>query len=164
MPAVWAGIDAGKQAHHCVVLYIRPADQIVVTLRLLTAHRLDVIRDRVRAIARLRATLPEYFSALEAAFDYSKHKAALTLLSRYATPESLRRIGTTRLTAWLCARQCRNSAHVAQIAITAAHAQTVIMPAYTVGAVLVTKLAATTTQIDADLQNRCHDPHPPHAA
>ena len=35
----------------------------------------------------------EYFPALERAFDYSKNKAALVLLSHYATPDSLRRIG-----------------------------------------------------------------------
>lgn len=42
-------------------------------------RRLDLIHDRVRSINRLRATLLEYFPALEAAFDYSKHKAALTI-------------------------------------------------------------------------------------
>lgn len=43
-------------------------------LRLLTARRTDVIGDRVRAINRLRATLLEYFPALERAFDYSKRR------------------------------------------------------------------------------------------
>jgi transposase len=92
---------------------VRGADRVAVDVRLLTSHRLDVIHDRVRAINRLRATLLEYFPALERAFDYSKNKAALTLLSRYATPGSLRRIGTTRLTVWLRSQGCRNSAAVA---------------------------------------------------
>lgn len=51
---------------------------------LATAHcppRTDLICDRVRAINRLRATLLEYFLALERDFDYSKSRAALTLLS-----------------------------------------------------------------------------------
>ncbi len=60
--------------------------------------------DRVRAINRLRATLLEYFPSLERAFDYSKSKAALILLSRYRTPEALRRVGAKRLFAWLKAR------------------------------------------------------------
>ena len=72
---------------------VRIATGIAVDLRLLTSHRLDVIHDRVRAINRLRATMLEYFPALERAFDYSKNKAALVLLSHYATPDSLRRIG-----------------------------------------------------------------------
>ena len=74
--------------------HVRGADQVSVDLRLLTARRTDLICDRVRAINRLRATLLEYFPALERAFDYSKSKAALTLLSGYSTPDGLRRIGT----------------------------------------------------------------------
>jgi transposase len=51
---------------------VRGGDQISADLRLLTARRTDLVCDRVRAINRLRATLLEYFPALEAAFDYSK--------------------------------------------------------------------------------------------
>jgi len=57
---------------------VRGADQISTDLRLLTARRTDLVYDRVRTINRLRATLLEYFPALEAAFDYSK-KAPLIL-------------------------------------------------------------------------------------
>jgi transposase len=64
---------------------VRGADQISVDLRLLTARRTDVICDRLRAINRLRSILLEYFPALERVFDYSKSKAALTLLSGYPT-------------------------------------------------------------------------------
>jgi hypothetical protein len=98
-------------------------DQVSVDLRLLTAHRLDLIHDRVRAVNRLRATLLEYFPALEAAFDYSKHNAALSILMKYATPQALRRAGRARLARWLKARHCRDSAHVADVAVTAAEAQ-----------------------------------------
>ena len=119
------------------------ATEIAVDLRLLTSHRLDVIHDRVRAINRLRATMLEYFPALERAFDYSKNKAAPILLSHYATPDSLRRIGVTQLAAWLKARGCRNSAGVAKAAVDAARTQTTTLPAQSVGSALVTKLAAT---------------------
>lgn len=130
---------------------VRTATEIAVDLRLLTSHRLDVIHDRVRAINRLRATMLEYFPALERAFDYSKNKAALVLLSHYATPDSLRRIGVTRLAAWLKARGCRNSAGVAKAAVDAARAQTTALPAHAVGSALVAKLAATIAAIDEDL-------------
>lgn len=130
---------------------VRGANQVAVDVRLLTSHRLDVIHDRVRAINRLRATLLEYFPALERAFDYSKNKAALTLLSRYATPDSLRRVGVTRLTAWLKARGCRNSAKVAQAAVDAANAQHTALATEALGSTLVTKLAAQITAIDEDL-------------
>jgi transposase len=130
---------------------VRCAEQVAVDLRLLTSHRLDVTHDRVRAINRLRATLLEYFPALERAFDYSKNKAALSLLSRYATPDSLRRVGVSRLAAWLKARGCRNSTRVAQIAVDAARTQTTALPAQTIGAPLVAKLAAQIAAIDEDL-------------
>ncbi len=130
---------------------VRVSKQVAIDLGLLTAHRLDVVHDRVRAINRLRATMLEYFPALERSFDYSKNKAALTLLSNYATPESLRRMGATRLAGWLKARGCRNSARVAQVAVDAAQAQRSALPAQSVGAPLVAKLAAQITAIDADL-------------
>ena len=96
---------------------VRGGDQISTDLRLLTARRTDLAYDRVRAINRLRATLLEFFPALEAAFDYSK-KAPLILLSGYQTPEAIRRIGAARLAAWLKKRGCRGSVTVARKAWT----------------------------------------------
>ncbi|MFF0991610.1 IS110 family transposase [Kocuria sp. CPCC 205315] len=135
---------------------VRGADQISVDLRLLTSRRTDLICDRVRAINRLRATMLEYFPALERAFDYSKSKAALTLLSGYQTPQALRRIGVTRLTAWLKNRGCRNSASVAQTAVDAANTQHTSLPTQAVGSALVGKLAAEITAIDAELTGIDH--------
>jgi transposase len=130
---------------------VRDADQISVDLRMLTARRTDLICDRVRAINRLRATLLEYFPALERAFDYSKNKAALTLLSEYQTPDRLRRMGATRLAAWLRKRGCRNSAAVAAAAVDAAHQQFTTLPAEPIGSTLVIRLAAEISAIDRDL-------------
>jgi transposase len=131
---------------------VRRADLIATDLRLLTARRTDVICDRVRAINRLRETLLEYFPALERAFDYSKSKAALTLLSQYQTPENLRRIGASRLASWLKARGCRNSETVARTALEAAHSQRTTLPTQRVGALLVVRLAAEITAIDDELK------------
>jgi transposase len=130
---------------------VRVTGQVALGLRLLTSHRLDVACDRVRAINRLRAMLLEYFPALERSFDYSKNKAALTLLTHYSTPQGLRRIGVTRLTAWLKARGCRSSAAVAKAAVDAAGAQATALPSQEVGSMLVAKLAATIMAIDSDL-------------
>jgi len=130
---------------------VRGADQVSVDLRLLTAHRTDVICDRVRAINRLRATMLEYFPALERAYDYSKNKAALVLLSHFTTPQGLRRVGPARLTAWLKARGCRNSAKIAATAISAAHAQHTTLPTQPMGSALVSELAAHIQDIDATL-------------
>lgn len=54
---------------------VRDPDRVSVDLRLLTAKRLDLIHDRIRSINRLRATLLEYFPALEAAFDSANQLA-----------------------------------------------------------------------------------------
>jgi transposase len=127
---------------------VRGADQISTDLRLLTARRTDLVYDRVRTINRLRATLLEFFPALEAAFDYSK-KAPLILLSGYQTPAAIRRIGATRLAAWLKKRGCRGSTSVAAKALTAANAQHTVLRTETMGAQLVAQLAQQIAVIDA---------------
>jgi transposase len=126
------------------------ADQISVDLRLLTARRTDLICDRVRAINRLRATLLEYFPALERAFDYSK-KAPLLLLGGYQTPEGIRRIGLTRLTGWLKKRGCRNSAKMAEKALIAANSQHTVLPTQATGSALVVRLAEQISTLDAEI-------------
>jgi transposase len=129
---------------------VRGADQISTDLRLLTARRTDLVYDRVRAINRLRATLLEFFPALEAAFDYSQ-KAPLILLSGYQTPAAIRQIGATRLAAWLKKRHCRGSATVASKAVAAANAQHTVLRAEAMGAQLVAQLAQQIAVIDADI-------------
>jgi transposase len=129
---------------------VRRADQISTDLRLLTARRTDLVYDRVRAINRLRATMLEYFPALEASFDYSK-KAPLILLSGYQTAEAIRRIGATRLSAWLKKRGCRGSANVARKAVDAANAQHTVLRTEAVGSQLVAQLAEQIGVIDTEI-------------
>jgi transposase len=126
---------------------VRSGDQTSVDLQILTSYRTDVMCDRVHAINRLRAMMLEYFPALERAFDYSKNKAALVLLSNYQTPEALRRIGRTRLQAWLKARGCRNSSTVADNAVSAAEAQHTTLAAQAIGAPMVARLAGQIAEI-----------------
>jgi transposase len=95
--------------------------------------------------------LLKYFPALERAFDYSKSKAALTLLTGYQTPDALRRLGLSRLQTWLKHRDCRNSVGVAQKAIGAANAQHSTLATQKLGSVMVAKLAAQITLIDREL-------------
>lgn len=129
---------------------VRGGDQISTDLRLLTARRTDLIFDRVRAINRLRATMLDYFPALEAAFDYSK-KAPLILVSGYQTPDGIRRLGLARLVTWLKNRSVRNAASVAAKAIDAAHAQQSVLLAQATGAYLVARLAEQIMTIDAEV-------------
>ncbi|WP_189868293.1 IS110 family transposase, partial [Streptomyces noursei] len=60
---------------------MQTGDEVAIDLRILTARRYDLAADRTRAINRLRAQLLEYFPALERAFDYSRSKAGLLLLT-----------------------------------------------------------------------------------
>lgn len=129
---------------------VRGGDQISTDLRLLTARRTDLIYDRVRAINRLRATMLEYFPALEASFDYSK-KAPLILVSGYQTPNAIRRIGASRLAAWLKKRRARGADAVAAKAVEAASAQHKVLATRAMGAQLVARLAEQIMAIDADL-------------
>jgi len=142
---------------------VRGADQISTDLRLLTARRTDLVYDRVRTINRLRATLLEFFPALEAAFDYSK-KAPLILLCGYQTPEAIRRIGAARLAAWLKRRGCRGSTSVAGKALSAANAQHIVLRTEAVGAQLVAQLARQITTIDAAIAELDEQISPRHHA
>ena len=99
---------------------LRPGDEISTGLRILTARRADKAPCRVRAIKRLQAQLLEYFPALERAFDYSRSKAALLLLTKHRSPDGIRRTGQTRLHAWLKKHGTRSSAAVAKAAVDAA--------------------------------------------
>lgn len=68
-------------------LAVIDADSDLVAV--LTGHRADLIADRVRMINRLRDLLTSVFPSLERAFDYSAHKGALVLLTRYASPDRI---------------------------------------------------------------------------
>ncbi len=129
---------------------VRAADQISVDLRLLTSRRTDMIFDRVRHINRLRATMLEYFPALEAAFDYSK-KAPLILVAGYQTPDGIRRMGVSRLAVWLRGRGARGADAVAAKAVQAAAAQRIVLASQAVAAQIVAKLAHQIMALDSDI-------------
>lgn len=83
------------------------------------------------------------FPSLERDFDYSSCKGALVLLTGYASPQQLRRIGEPRLAQWLRRRRVRNYAAVATRALTAAHAQSVTLPGQDIAAAIITELPPT---------------------
>jgi transposase len=126
-------------------------DEIAVDLRILTARRYDLAADRTRAINRLRAQILEYFPALERAFDYSRCKAALVLLTGYQTPAALREAGPERLAAWLRERRVRNSDAVAATAITAAQAQLTTVPGQATAAAVTARLATGVMALDEEI-------------
>jgi transposase len=125
---------------------------LIRNLSVLTGHRADLIADRVRMLNRLRDLMTSVFPSLERAFDYSSHKGALILLTGYATPDGIRRIGQTRLTGWLRNRRVRGSADVAARATTAAKAQTVVLPGQALTASIITELATAILALDDRLK------------
>lgn len=131
---------------------INGAHEKETELRLLLAHRSDLAADRTRAINRLRATLSEYFPPLETEFDYAQSQVALTLLTRYQTPDGIRRSGIARICAWLRSQGCRTGAGVAQRAHHAATQQHTTVTAQSIAAALVAKLAAQVLALDEELK------------
>jgi len=121
---------------------------LVRNLAVLTGHRTDLIADRVRMINRLRDLMTSVFPSLERAFDYSSHKGALILLTGYASPDRIRRLGQTRLTSWLRNRDVRGSADVAARAITAAATQTVVLPGQELTTRIIAELAGAVLALD----------------
>jgi transposase len=130
---------------------LRAGDEISTGLRLLTARRADKSADRVRAINRLQAQLLEYFPALERAFDYSRSKAALLLLTKHRTPDGIRRAGQARIHAWLKKHGTRSSAAVAQAAVEAAKSQHTTVPAQHMGEGIVAALAREILALNEEL-------------
>jgi transposase len=130
---------------------LRAGDEIATELRILTAYRTDLSCDRTRTINRLRATLGEYFPALERAFDYSKSRAALILLTGYNTPTGLRAVTLEALTAWLREHKARNASTVASTALAAAAAQHALVPGQQIAATMVARLAKEVMRLDEEI-------------
>ena len=122
-------------------------------LAVLTAHRADLVADRVRGINRLRDLMTSVSPALEREFDYASCKGALVLVSGYATPDRLRRVGRARLAAWLRARHVRGYAQLADRAVTAAGAQHVVLPGQDITAGIVSKLAASVLALNVRIKD-----------
>ncbi|WP_086559249.1 IS110 family transposase [Streptomyces africanus] len=122
--------------------------QLAADLALLTAHRTDLITDRVRTLNRLRDVLTGMFPALERAFDYSARKGALVLLTGYQTPAALRRRGLSRLASWLVNRGVRDADSVAAAAVEAAQAQQTALPGEDAAAQIVADLATQILALD----------------
>ncbi|MEU7147396.1 IS110 family transposase [Streptomyces sp. NPDC045456] len=126
--------------------------QLAADLALLTAHRTDLVADRVRMINRLRDVLTGVFPALERAFDYSSHKGALVLLTGYQSPAAIRRRGRSRLTAWPASRSVRSADAIAATALEAAQAQQTALPGEDIAAQIVADLAAQILALDERLK------------
>ena len=126
---------------------------LVAELRLLVTHRTDLVADRVRLINRLRDVLSGYFPALERAFDYAHSRGALVLLTGYQTPATIRRIGQSRLQAWLIKRKIRSAEQISTEAVAAAAAQHTVVPGQDVAATIVADLTTQLLPLDERIKD-----------
>lgn len=140
---------------------LHPDDNLVTELRMLTAHRADLVADRTRTINRLHQQLIAVCPALERIADLSSDRGWAVLLSRYQRPKAIRQSGISRLTKVLSDAGVRNASTIATAAVSAAKAQTVKLPGEEVAATLVAELAQGVIALDdrikttdADIEGR----------
>ncbi|MDP7701588.1 IS110 family transposase [Mycobacterium sp. TY815] len=127
---------------------LHPDDDLITELRMLTAHRADLVADRTRTINRLRQQLIAVCPALERAAQITQDRGWVVLLSRYQRPKVIRQKGLSRLTRILADAGVRNAAAIAAAAVTAAKSQTVRLPGEEVAAALVAELAQGVIALD----------------
>jgi transposase len=124
-----------------VLQEIRPRDEVAAEMRVLVAHRRDLLQDQTRRAARLREVLLGVFPGLEAALDL-KREGALLAVTRVATPAEARRLGASRLHRWLKSRGVRKAEDLAERIVTAAKAQRRELPAAEAKSALAAELAS----------------------
>jgi hypothetical protein len=134
----------------------RPRPELVAELAVLVGHRRDLLADWVRTVSRLRGLLAGSFPGLERCFDFTS-RSALMLVSRYQTPEALRAVGRRRLVAWLrrhVPAQLSDArvAQMAEVALAAAAAQRIRLPAQDTTARLIAQLASDLLGLDRRLK------------
>ena len=140
---------------------LHPDGDLIAELRMLTAHRADLVADRTRTINRLRQQLIAVCPALERAAQLTSDRGWVVLLARYQRPKAIRQSGVSRLTKILTDAGVRNAAAIAATAVAAAKTQTVRVPGEEVAAGLVADLAQGVMTLDdrikttdADIEDR----------
>jgi transposase len=118
-----------------------PRDETTAEMRVLVAHRRDLLQEQTRRTARLREVLLGVFPGLEATLDL-KREGALLAVTKVATPASARKLGTARLFRWLKARGVRKAEDLAERIVKVAKAQRCELPAAEAKAALVAEIAS----------------------
>ena len=72
---------------------LHPDDDLITELRMLTAHRADLVADRTRTINRLRQQLGRGVPGLERVAELTQDRGWLALLLRYQRPKAIRQSG-----------------------------------------------------------------------
>ncbi|QHC72673.1 transposase [Rathayibacter sp. VKM Ac-2805] len=155
MPQLWAGIDAGKTEHHCVVIDGNGTKLLSQRFENREAAILTLMGDVASlpggtdvawatdlnhgGTGLLQTLLSSYAQPLF--YIYATTRGPLVLLTRYATPSAIRRMGESRLASWLKGQGCWKSAAVAKTAVDAAREQTSVVVGEGAAARLVSRSA-----------------------
>lgn len=135
---------------------VKPRSEAAVEMRVLLAHRRDLVQDQVRRIARLRELLLGVFPGLESILDFTK-QGPLLAVTKVATPKAARRLGESRLARWLKGRGVRKADDLARKIVEVAKAQHYELPAAELKTELVAEIASElqrTRERIADLDAR----------
>lgn len=120
---------------------MRSREEAAAEMRILVAHRRDVLQDQTRRTARLREVLLGVFPGLEAALDFRREDALLAV-TKVASPAAARRLGEARLCRWLKGSGVRKAQDLAGRVVAAAKAQRRELPAAEAKAALVAEIAS----------------------
>ncbi|MFJ3540268.1 IS110 family transposase [Streptomyces sp. NPDC090109] len=129
---------------------LRPSDETVTDLKILTGRRMDLVADRTRTINRLRAQLAGIFPGLERALDFT-NKGPLTLLTGYQTAAAIRRLGARRLETWLRNRKVLHANQLAETAVEVAERQHTSLPGEKLTAQMVHTLAKEVSALNEQI-------------
>jgi transposase len=140
---------------------LRPTEELVVELRLLTSRRADLVADRTRAINRLGQHLTGICPGLERVANLTRRRGWLVLLSAYQRPSAITAAGPAVLAEFLAGHGVRAAAEIAQTAVSAASTQRRRLAGEEVAAGLVAGLAIEVLelegrigQLDRDIEAR----------
>ena len=114
--------------------------ELLATLALLLSHRADLIADWVRVINRLRRVLVAISPELERALNLTTI-GALVVVSRFPTPEQIRRAGRATLVAALGRALVPAPGRIVDRVLAAADRQSVVLPGQGAAAVIAADLA-----------------------
>ncbi|WP_410814917.1 IS110 family transposase [Micromonospora sp. 067-2] len=125
---------------HPDIPILKPTDQLIAELTVLTGYRADLVAQRVATLSRIQELLTGISPALERAVNLNR-KGPLMVLARWRAPEAIRRAGVERISALLRRGHVRNATDVADAMVAAARQQTVTTPGHRAAAVVVGQMA-----------------------
>lgn len=147
-----ARVIAGTARMRSDLTPVTATDDLVIELDRLTAHREDLMADRVRGVDRLRELLTGIFPALERAFDYFT-RSALVLHTGFQAPQAIREAGQSGVDSYPREHGAwsKGIPGMAADAPASAQARTLRLPGEAATATLIARLARQLLDLDRQI-------------